>query len=397
MYEIREAKEEDRDQSVNLLIQTFKDNEEFSEGWVESWRNYMNHPEKGEWNIVATFDGKIVGNLAFTKNENNSIRGGPAKIACVWAVATDPEHRRKGVMRRIYELTFRSMKNRGITLSVLEPSTYLGAQIAYEKLGYESVEKRVVHEFDPEGVRPVQIPKNITHRLIDDENDWRIIARIEKTMSRFGSLIYQWPGFLIGAIESGKVHVIEQDGEPVASAYIGRVNETLHILNAYFSSDNLLSYLLELIRQHAAGASKVVWASNQEMHIRPYFHNLGMLKTKIDGTMMMRVVDFEGLCRTIKVPDDVNESIILKLLDQHCPWNEGIYRIESWKGKLNVTRITDESVEITLKPNDVARIIGGYVSSSAWYEMGLLQCERRVAEKLDRLFPKDSFIAHFRF
>lgn len=397
MYEIREAKEEDRDQSVELLIRTFKDDEEFSEGWTKSWRNYMNHPENGEWNIVAIFDSMIVGNLAFTMNENNSIRGGPAKIGCVWAVATDSEHRRRGVLRQIYELAFRSMKNRGITLSVLEPSSYLGAQIAYEKLGYECVEKRVVHEFKPESIRSVQIPKNIAHRRIDDENDWKIIAGIEKTMSRFGSVIYQWPGFLIGAIESGNVHVLERDGVAVASAYIGRANETLHILNAYFSSNDVLPYLLELIRQHAAGASKVIWAANQEMHIRPCFHNLKMLETKTDGAMMMRVVDFEGLCKTIKVPNNENEDITLKLLDHHCPWNEGVYHIEARKGKLNVARTNEDSVEITLKQNDVSRIIGGYASSLDWHRMGFLQCERRAAEKLDRLFPKDSFIAHFRF
>ena len=397
MYEIREAKEEDRDQSVELLIRTFKDIDDFEDGWVESWQNYMNRPEYGEWNLVATHEGKIVGNLAFSRNDNNFIRGGPAQIACVWAVATDQNHRQRGVLRQIYEQAFRSMKNKDLTLSVLEPSPYLGAQIAYEKFGYEVVERRVVHTFDPAGIRPTKIPENITYRQIDDENDWRVIAEIERSMSRFGSLIYSWSGFLMGAIKSGKMHIIEQDAKPVASVFLSKEKEVAHIAYAYFISDEFLPALMEFIRQQTTGISKAFLSSNQEVYIRPYFHNVRMLETKVDGAMMMRVIDFEGLSKTIRVSEDVDESITLRLVDHYCPWNEGIYHIESQKGKLNVTRTKDESVEITLAPNDISRIIGGYLSSSIWHKLGFWQCEKSVVKKLDKIFPKDSFISHFRF
>ncbi|MCK5239566.1 MAG: hypothetical protein KAR33_08475, partial [Candidatus Thorarchaeota archaeon] len=76
MYEIREAREEDREQTVDMLVRVFKEIESFEEVWVESWKNYMNKPEHEDWDYIATHNGDVVANLAFFANSHNLIRGG---------------------------------------------------------------------------------------------------------------------------------------------------------------------------------------------------------------------------------------------------------------------------------------------------------------------------------
>ncbi|MBU7027760.1 MAG: hypothetical protein HXS48_12560 [Theionarchaea archaeon] len=51
---------------------------------------------------------------------------------------------------------------------------------------------------------------------------------------------------------------------------------------------------------------------------------------------MMRVINFEGYCRSIRVPERVEEELILNLNDTQCPWNEGTYRLNSLEGVLDV-------------------------------------------------------------
>ena len=65
MYNIREAREDDREQSIQLLVKTFGDMGILEDSWVHSWKEYMNRPEQDDWNYVATVNDKVVANLAF--------------------------------------------------------------------------------------------------------------------------------------------------------------------------------------------------------------------------------------------------------------------------------------------------------------------------------------------
>lgn len=402
MYEIREAKEEDREQTVDMLVRVFKEIDGFEEGWIESWKNYMNRPEYEDWDYIATHNGKVVANMAFFANSNNSIRGGAVRFGGVWAVATDTEHRRKGLFRGLYEQVFRSMKEKKITLSILEPSFHEAAQAAYEKVGYEVVEKRVHHEFTLSSLRPLKTSKRITTRLLSDENESKVIAEIEKSMARFGSTVFTWPGFLIGGIKAGNFYIFEKDGKPVGCVNLGFVDRAtgkdVYMMNAYFTSNEVIPSILELVSQKAPDAAKVIWNCTPQIPVRALFQHAKSLHTKVEGEMMIRVIDFEGYCKSIKVSEKTSESLIVRLIDKYCPWNDGTYRIECNKGTLTVERIEDTTTpNLTLTPNELSRIVGGVESSSALLELGLIKCEPEDAKKLDTLFPQDSFISYFRF
>jgi predicted acetyltransferase len=402
MYEIREAREEDREQSVELLVKVFKDIDSFEESWIDSWRNYMNKPENEDWNYIATHNSEVVANLAFFANNNNLIRGGQVRYGGVWAVAVDSDHRRKGLLRRIYEQTFQSMRDKNITLSILETSPYEGAQRAYERLGYEVIEKRVRHEFTPSGLRPINENESITVRKLSDEKERNLVSELERTMARFGSTAFKWPFFFVQGIKAGTFFVFERNGRPIGCVNPSIVEKgtgrELHMMNAFFSSNEVLPNILRFVVEHTSEVSKIVWNCNRSIPVRSLFQHVFSLRTTIEGAMMMRVVDFEGYCKSIKVSEDFNDEIILKIADKECPWNEGIYKIEGNDGTLTTERIVDDSAyDLTLTSNELSRIIGGIEAPSMLQKMGLIDCEASIAKKLDVLFPQDSFISHFRF
>ena len=148
MYEIRDAHEEDRESVVQVLSRALGSLETFREEWVESWRQYWNRPEYEDWAYVATYKGRVIGNLSFAANDGfNRIRGAPQRFGAVWAVGVEVEHRRKGLLKGLFKSAFPHMKEEGIVLSILDPSPYDGAQFAYEKCGYALAERRLSHEF----------------------------------------------------------------------------------------------------------------------------------------------------------------------------------------------------------------------------------------------------------
>ncbi|MCK5150376.1 MAG: GNAT family N-acetyltransferase [Candidatus Thorarchaeota archaeon] len=402
MYEIREAREEDREQTVDMLVRVFKEIESFEEVWVESWKNYMNKPEHEDWDYIATHNGDVVANLAFFANSHNLIRGGVVRFGGVWAVATDTKHRRKGILRSLYEQVFHIMKKKEITLSILEPSPYEGAQPAYERMGYEVVEKRVHHEFSPIGLRSLQTDETITTRLLDDEKEWKLVAELEKSMARYGSTVFTWPGFLIGGIKAGNFYVFERDGVPVGCVNLGFSTKDsgneIYMMNTYFASNDVIPSILQLVSQKASDVTKVVWNCSSQIPVRTFFQSVHTLHTKVDGAMMMRIVDFEGYCKSIKVSEEASEELSLKLIDKECPWNDDTYRLECSKGTLTVDRTGDAtSPNLTLTSNELSRIVGGAEAPSMLQEMGLINCQSDDSEKLDVMFPKDSFISYFRF
>ena len=122
------------------------------------------------------------------------------------------------------------------------------------------------------------------------------------------------------------------------------------------------------------------------------------LKTQNKGTMMMRVVNFEAFCRSIQVPEEGNNDLILKLIDTQCPWNEGNFSVHSNNGELNIERVDkSRSVEITLDPFQLSTVVGGLTAPSVLQEMRIISCSQETAKKLENLFPVDSFYSYFRF
>ena len=346
VYAVREAREEDRPAVVELLIRTFKSIDVFEEAWAYSWENYWNKPENEDWAFIATHNDEVVANLAFFANEFNQIRGNPVRFGGVWAVATDEKHRRKGLMRNIYENAFRSMREKGIVLSILEPSPYDGAQVAYEQCGYALAETRMKHSFPPHILRVVQGEENITVRELDDPDEYRTISEIEQSMSRFGSRLFTSPMKFIGEIKSGDFHMFEKDGEPVGCAKLifteSDKGTVLQVSNVRFKHHDVLPSIFGLIAEKATDVSEVEWQCDVNIPVHLYVTNVHKLKAESVGEMMMRVVDFAVYCKSIGVPEAADKELILTLTDSFCEWNEGTFRLTPESGTLQVERIEDE-------------------------------------------------------
>ncbi|MFX0168295.1 MAG: enhanced intracellular survival protein Eis [Candidatus Hodarchaeota archaeon] len=402
LYAIRAGQEGDRDAVVELLTKIFRPIESFREEWVDGWREFWNRPTSKNWAFVATHMGRVVANLSFFKNNINRIRGNPMCFGGVWAVGTEQEHRRRGLLRGLFKQAFPMMNEQNIVLSILDPSPYQGAQIAYEKCGYSLVERRVKHDFLPSALRTPEGNPDITVRKLKRVEEQRIVADLEMSMSRYGSRIFTWPTAFEEGIKNRQLFLFERGSEPVGCAKYSIIatddDSTLQVTMTYYKSYEVLPLIIGLIHEFSANAKNVEWICEPQIPVLAFVQNVHRFKTQSIGTMMLRIINFDGYCKSIQIPKSVEGVLVLKLTDSLCPWNEGVYQLNAHKGRLEVDRGDHEQeIELTLTPFQLSKVLGGLISPITLQELGIITCSPETARMLEVIFPTDSFLSYIRF
>lgn len=359
---------------------------------------WWNRPENKDWAVVAESDGEVIANLSFALFDN-VIRGRKLPIAGVWGLTTEPHHRMKGVVKSLYAKAFPMMKELGLVISILDPFY----TPFYESFGYASAERYVKHSFPNHILKHVKGQKGVTTREIKDPNEAESLLEIPKSMSRFGSCIFEPKAIIERRIRKGHFHVFEVDKKPIG--YVGfsykryeNRNLELIVSQPVFTDDRLIPSIIKLVGQYALAANKVIWFTNVDFPLRYYITDTDEMITQAIGKMMMRVVDFENYCETIEIPTSAIDKVTLKIEDAHCEWNNGTFELKPTEGHLDIEKLeSDASAEVILSEYKLSQVIAGKYPATTLMELGELDCSVATAERLESIFHKDNFVSLFRF
>ena len=141
---------------------------------------------------------------------------------------------------------------------------------------------------------------------------------------------------------------------------------------------------------------KVSWICDTEAPVRHFLTEVHDAESHSMGCMMMRIVDFEEYCKQIRVPKASTEAVVLRLMDDYCPWNNGTFRIEPADGRLAVDKV-DTKAEIELDALGLSAVISGHTPSKMLREFGEIECSAETATNLEAIFPQDSYHSYQRF
>ena len=396
MYEVSEGRDEDRDSAIRLFWKVFEPTGNLDEIKKEDWAQGWHRPEEHDWAFVARQDGRVVANVSFFSHSWNMIRGSNIKFAAVWGVATEPQHRRKGLIRRLFAEVFPKMRKEGHSLTILDPFY----RPFYERFGYALAETRMKHILEPSHLKLIKGPPDISNRELEDPEAFEVLYEVEKSMARFGSRAFHTPRTLRRMINSHHFHLLERGGEPVGAAKFAfkgpEGNRELIIGYSPYKSDYVFPSIVELVNQYAVQVQKVSWICDTEAPVRHFLAETHDSKSHSMGCMMMRIVDFEKYCKQIMVPEMSTEAVVLRLKDDYCPWNNGTFRIEPSDGRLAVEKV-DSRPEIELDDLGLSAVISGHTPSKMLREFGEIECSAETAANLEAVFPQDSYHSYQRF
>ena len=361
---------------------------------------------RAEWTLCA-FDGLRLASSFITIPFTMRLNGKAMAMGGVSGVATHPEYRRRGLMRRLMTQATLDMRERGQTVAALWASQ---ASI-YQRFGYAigSVSRRYAVD-------------SIDITFFDGDTgsstvEWLDVeAGFDAVRALYIAFIAQRTGYLhrsralwaSGAFEErpedGPVHIAlsrDGDGEPNGYlVYTLRADRVAHrargqelvirdfgwlTLDAYRS---LWSYVA---RHDLVG--RVVWATAPaDDPAEELFSEPRMLHCEYGEGAWFRVIDVEAALGargysqagqvTLRLPED-----------DLAPWNAGTYTIETDGEETTVARSTTEP-DAVLPVKAMASLFSGYRSARRLRSWGLLAADDRAVDRLDSLFAT-RHLSHF--
>ena len=168
------------------------------------------------------------------------------------------------------------------------------------------------------------------------------------------------------------------------------------LYNPWFSSDDVLPAMADLIYRYGSQTKEIHWSIDPEIPLEYYIKNPGHIERKRHGHMMIRVIQFKEFCQQIKVPLYASEPVVVKLIDEHCPWNAGVWKLTPVSGRLEIQACA-EKPEIMFEPVQLSYALSGLLTANRLRRVGGLDCSADAAERFSRIFPPDSYVSYIGF
>lgn len=400
MYKVELGKSEDYKEVDKILWRAFEIEIKFD----------AEKREPGEWwrkeglsrPYVIKDNNKIVATMTLEQLPAR-IRGANITVIGIGAVATEPTHRRKKMIRSLFKTAFQSMKDHGEVFSMLDPFKI----DYYRKFGYANSEVWSQYRFKPSNIIPIKIPNNIKIREAK-KGDEEILMDLQQTALQVGSRLYLIDKTIEKRIKENNCYIVEEDGKPAGWFKLSFTRDKVPIdwedqkltmtvsMTHYFNSYGILNAIFDFLKKFDDQVDLIRMNCPNDISLSSYILDRHQLEVDSKGSMMVRIIDLKQYIDIIQIPISAEDSVVFALEDEHCPWNSGTYKLTPRDGKLNLIETT-ETVEIKLTDQLLSRIVGGLDSISMLQQIGIIDCTEDVAKKLESIFPKDTLMSYLRF
>lgn len=347
-----------------------------------------------EWTLAAFHRGRIVassGGYPFRMQMN----GCPVDADGVTAVGTYPGFRRRGLVRRLVTDLLHRAHDNGQPASILWAS--MGA--IYQRFGYGRGSTQARYRFDPrtfafqfgdgaegytrlldaEAARP--FAEEVYRRFISERN---LLLHRDEAM---------WKGLLPKKRPPWCAVHFDADEEPVGYALYRTAggegefgpNQDITVEDFAWLDMNGCRGLWEYLVGHDLARRVVWWGAPEddpapELLLEPRL----LERTTYDG-IWLRVVDARAMLEQ-RGYDHAGSVAIEVVDDPECPWNEGVWRLETDASQSEARRAAGEG-DVRMGPHGLASLLSGHSSLSHLVRCGRATiADRRRAAELDALF-----------
>ena len=332
---------------------------------------------------------------------DSTVRGNPFTLAGLSAVGTPPEHRRRGLVRRLAAASLSEYRERGAALSALWPF----AHRFYARLGWALVNRYAVTECPPEtlsfareadvGGRWIQLDPDHGRRMADvlEANDGGRALAVDRTeewwrrrvFHGWGTDPYVYGWELEGELRAYVVYTVEErDGDPVGvGADDGRL---LDVAEVAVADHEARLACLGFLADHDSQVGRVRTYGPPDASLLDLVFDPDEVEVEVHAGPQVRIVSVPEAIEATAVPGDVDADVLVGVEDSLAPWNDGAFRVEVAAGAVTVEPADAEpDVEVEIGP--LSQLVVGYRTAAALAATGELSGESEAVETLGRLFP----------
>ena len=340
----------------------------------------------------GAFDGDRTVGTTTTRSSSMTIPGGSESLGFVDNVTVLPTHRRRGIMTQLISAQLRQIHERGETLSALTASESL----IYERFGYGVATwadywtiQRTHTEF--------KVPPDAGGRLefvgADAARDeWpRLHARVAQERS----------GMVHYGVDYWRACLADEEFQRRGAS------EFFHV--AYLRNGGVSGLVTYRIREHTV-LTVFLLGEDAEVEAELWRYCFGIdlmnevrtFNQPTDDPLPWRLVDPRQLRRStrdhmwLRLVDvrralaarkyDGEGVVVLKVLDDFCEWNEGVYRLETGPDGAKCSRTTT-SADLELTAAELAAVyLGGNTFSTLARAGRVREQTKGTLYAADRLF-----------
>lgn len=355
-----------------------------------------NAPGAEEWKIVSE-EGERLSRASVT-TVKSLYCGQRMNTVLFGGVATPPQYRRHGYVRRLIERAWQEAPERGWQVAMLHPFSFS----YYRKFGFEKISEHRILRFP---MHALDFAERFADMVpVTDETRLDDLIRVFGAFSEGRNIMFPRTDarrFVLKPQRSpdkATYLYYAPDGTPQAYAVVGvekhleinrNVSDDLHVYETAFTSPEALYKVLGFLRMYEGELETVQvhdWAMMPEldMVLRHYTHT--SYRTVPD--IAARILDVKGFLEANEYPKEPGHFTLH--VDDVLPYTQGTYLTEFGGGKVQVTRLgTDEPAEVTAPVTALAPLLYGteqFTARNAVYLPGV----RVISPETDlfRAFPK---------
>lgn len=356
------------------------------EKWMEKAR------DKEQDIVWALFiDGEAVACAAESPMRQH-IRGKTFPMSGIWGVATHPRHRRRGYAKKLLARTLHHARQQGRPVSCLYPFR----ESFYERLGYATFPYPQQVTLRTQKLAPVlqmDIPGEVE------------MGGIKKEYDRYRTFLTEYQSRVHGMAldESGHRHRAAHNEYWVAFAtHRGRdvgvmlykltgeeiTRFTMQVTQFYYHTSQGKYLLLDWIARHIDQAEEVELWLDPSSRPETWLSDLELTKQQLYIPPMGRVLDLEHVAGLKVGPG----SFTARIVDQFCPWQEGLWTFESQDGRLQVRPGTE--AQCTLSIHGLTALLYGTHDLASFPLRGWGDPGPDIQNTLRTMFPLKSPYLH---
>ena len=314
-------------------------------------------------------------------------------MAGITMVATLPEFRRRGILRRIMTQALAEQRERGQAIAILWAS--MGA--IYQRYGFGLASSNVTYDIDPRQIVFASGPPATGRvRLHAQEEARPIFEALYKEFSRPRNLMIQRAPAMWDIRQQGeRQHFgVYYDADDAPRGFLGfqsgndpslapSPSQTLTVNDWAALDADAYRGLWEFLGAHDL-VGRVRWERAPEDDPAPFLLlEPRELHRQTADAIWMRITDVEAALPQRPYGDA--DALTLAVVDEVCPWNSGTYVLETTGEESSVARV-DSEPDLTMPASSLAVLVSGHRSASFLGRAGRLDGDPAALARADRLF-----------
>jgi predicted acetyltransferase len=383
ILEVRKYRAGDEDSLARLSASAF------GEGELAYWESYYGGKDpRVDLDLVHLVeeDGDVRATATVLPLEV-FVDGGPVPMGGVAAVATHAAYRRRGFAGELMRAILRTMRERGMNLSMLWPF----AHAFYRAYGWELAGEAVAYTLKPTDLPTSGEQKRIrAHRETDLPRMMELFegeavghsccvrrgdGRWREVLAREGweAAVYEREGRLEGYVLY-RMSGWREEREP---------HRTLSVQELVWSTLEARGALISFLAAQDPLVFEIKHNVPRGELLHPYLRS-SYVRAEISPEFMLRLVDVEGALKSLG--RGAHEPLVLEVSDDVIEENAGSYTI----GDGEVVRGVEAAERVTLDVRRLAQLYAGYLPARQLARHGLVGTSSPGAlETLEALFPLD--------